>query len=406
MYCEICESDILSIGFQKFYFLLGGIGFVQITTYQEYIEDMDGENTVLGTSKPEILIIEPFYGGSHKELIDNITKSISAYTLVTMPSKKWHWRSRCGALSLMNIIPEVTTERVLFCSSVLNLAELMGLRPDLIKLKKVIYFHENQLIYPKQEIKARDIQYSYNQITSCLAADVVLFNSYFNKDTFLSNIKKIIKMMPDHRPKDLGDKIRRKCEVLYFPISFPDISPKISLKNSEVLNILWPHRWEFDKCPEEFFTVLIKLKSENIKFKVFILGECYSEVPEIITVSQRKLENEIAHCGYIECKSKYFETLQQCDVVVSTSKHEFFGVAMIEASYYGCFPLAPNNLVYPEIYPANCLYSNLEELYIRLKCYCLHPILAREDRTNLDVNFEKYSTRTLIPKFCKVLNSK
>lgn len=56
--------------------------------------------------------------------------------------------------------------RVLFCSSVLNLAELVALRPDLASLKKIIYFHENQLVYPVREKKDRDIQHGYNQILS------------------------------------------------------------------------------------------------------------------------------------------------------------------------------------------------------------------------------------------------
>jgi len=56
--------------------------------------------------------------------------------------------------------------RTLFCSSVLNLAELVALRPDLQPLKKIIYFHENQLIYPVRKQQARDFQFGYNQILS------------------------------------------------------------------------------------------------------------------------------------------------------------------------------------------------------------------------------------------------
>lgn len=145
------------------------------------------ETLCVGARK--VLFIEPFYGGSHKELIDTITESNLnmfvnvqivlnnciilgldekeiKYTLVTLPAKKWHWRARCSALILYDRIPKVSTETVLFCSSVLNLAELLGLRPDLNTLKKIVYFHENQLIYPVQQIKRRDVQYAYNEITT------------------------------------------------------------------------------------------------------------------------------------------------------------------------------------------------------------------------------------------------
>ena len=56
--------------------------------------------------------------------------------------------------------------RVLFCSSVLNLCELVALRPDLARLKKVLYFHENQLVYPVRKDQQRDFQYGYNQVLS------------------------------------------------------------------------------------------------------------------------------------------------------------------------------------------------------------------------------------------------
>ena len=56
--------------------------------------------------------------------------------------------------------------RFLFTSANLNLAELIGLRPDLGKLKKILYFHENQLVYPVRKKRDRDFQYGYNQIVS------------------------------------------------------------------------------------------------------------------------------------------------------------------------------------------------------------------------------------------------
>lgn len=83
---------------------------------------------------------------------------------MSLPGKKWHWRSRCSALTLSQIIPQRSSYEILFCSSVLNLSELLGLRPDLQCLKKIVYFHENQLVYPKKETKERDFQYGYNQI--------------------------------------------------------------------------------------------------------------------------------------------------------------------------------------------------------------------------------------------------
>lgn len=46
------------------------------------------------------------------------------------------------------------------------MCELVALRPDLACLKKVLYFHENQLVYPVRKDQERDFQYGYNQVLS------------------------------------------------------------------------------------------------------------------------------------------------------------------------------------------------------------------------------------------------
>jgi len=47
-------------------------------------------------------------------------------------------------------------------------------------------------------------------------------------------------------------------------------------------------------------------------------------------------------------------------VVLSTARHDFQGLAIQEACFAGCTPLAPNRLVYPEYLPENLLYQRHE----------------------------------------------
>ena len=60
----------------------------------------------------------------------------------------------------------------------LNLAELVALRPDLSRLKKIVYFHENQLVYPVRKVKERDFQYGYNQVSKAEKASKLLLYAF------------------------------------------------------------------------------------------------------------------------------------------------------------------------------------------------------------------------------------
>ncbi|KAM9448463.1 tRNA-queuosine alpha-mannosyltransferase isoform 2-T2 [Salvelinus alpinus] len=416
-----------------------------------------------------VLLVEAFYGGSHKQLIDLLRENVDDCVSYTLPAKKWHWRARTAALYFMQAIPASPSYRVLFASSVLNLSELVALRPDLATLKKVLYFHENQLVYPVRRSQDRDFQYGYNQVLSCLVADVVAFNSSFNMESFLSSISSFMKMIPDHRPKDLDKLIRPKCRVLHFPIQFPHVTrpevlrspveeekegllslssppaPKaLSLspepeaaildqregtgqaeapshpreergpgggkeegdgggEESHVrpLHIVWPHRWEHDKDPELFFKMLLKLKERGLGFQLSVLGETFTDVPDIFAEARVDLNAHVLHWGFMPSKEDYLHVLCQADVVVSTAKHEFFGVAMLEAVHCGCYPLCPKALVYPEIFPEEYLYSTPEQLYKKLQGLCRRPYVVRRHHVKVDTS--SYSWAALKEDFRSLL---
>ena len=130
--------------------------------------------------------------------------------------------------------------------------------------------------------------------------------------------------------------------------------------------ILWNHRWEYDKNPEAFLSALYALLEHGLEFRVVLLGEVFVNVPPEFIKARERLGSRIIQFGYVDSRADYARWLWQSDIVVSTAIHEFFGVALVEALYCGCFPVLPNRLSYPQFIPpayrARCLYKSQEHL--------------------------------------------
>ena len=109
-------------------------------------------------------------------------------------------------------------------------------------------------------------------------------------------------------------------------------------------------------------------------------------------MAKEKLNSKIESWGFACSKNEYYKILSRCDLVLSTSLHEFFGVAIIEACLLGAYPILPNRLVYPELYPKECLYSTEAQLLKKLKYICTRPKLFRLTRQkNAKMLCEKYA---------------
>jgi len=150
------------------------------------------------------------------------------------------------------------------------------------------------------------------------------------------------------------------------------------------LIVLWNQRWEYDKNPDAFFGVMNRLDDAGVPFRLVLAGEHFEEQPEGFERAFQRYADRILHYGYAENFAEYSNLLHRADIVVSTARHEFFGIAMLEAIYCGCHPVLPNRLTYPEIIPENLhmpllhapvLYEDDEELFGILK-----KLLMKEDQ--------------------------
>ncbi len=325
-----------------------------------------------------VAVLEPYYGGSHAAFIDALKlRSRHKMTVLTLPARKWKWRMRGAAIWLAREAAEWMPGSggrkidVILCSDMLSVADLRALLPpNQRNIPIVCYFHENQLTYPIPNERERDYQYGMTNITSCLAAEAVWFNSRFHLEDFLVAVGRLLAKMPDYVPNGVVSEIRSKSDVLPPPV-LADRVDRPSTPTDRSLTILWCHRWEYDKNPEPFFDTLMRLDEEGCAFDLVLLGEQFRAAPRVFADVLDRLRSHIVHAGYIPDRAEYLSHLARCDVVVSTAIQENFGIAVVEAILAGCQPLLPNRLAYPELIPVElhttCLYPSDGYLLERLR---------------------------------------
>jgi glycosyltransferase involved in cell wall biosynthesis len=342
-----------------------------------------------------ILALEPYYGGSHRAVLDGLVQHVDAeWTLLTLPARKWKWRMRGAAITMAAESRRLAEEKqasgdehdappwdLVFASTFVNLAEFRGLAgAGIAAIPAVVYFHENQLVYPNRHEAEWDYQFPLTNITSALSAERCIFNTRWNLERFLAEAPPFLKRFPDHHPRGVAERIGAKSTVLAPPFDPAPLDAHPPVRGERV-RIVWPHRWEHDKDPEAFFAAVSALASEGLRFEVAVAGQSFRETADTMQGAAAALGDRLVHVGEPTSRSEYAALLASADIAVSTAVNEFFGLAMIEAAYAGCFPLVPDRLAYPEIYPAGFRYGHHDALVAKLRSLILDrpaPGAARE----------------------------
>jgi len=107
-----------------------------------------------------------------------------------------------------------------------------------------------------------------------------------------------------------------------------------------------------------------------LDFRLAILGENFQAVPKVFIAARERFGDRILHYGYVDSKEEYHRWLRRGDIVISTANQENFGISTVEAIRFGCLPLLPRRLSYPEILSERfhplCLYHRQEDLVVKL----------------------------------------
>ncbi|MDT8443238.1 MAG: DUF3524 domain-containing protein [Desulfuromonadales bacterium] len=311
----------------------------------------------------KICLLEPFHTGSHAAWAEEYARySRHDVTLLTLSGRHWKWRMHGGAVTLARqFIESGCQPDLLLASDMLDLTTFLALtRAKSSGLPCALYFHENQLTYPwsptdgdpKQQ---RDAHYAFINYTSALAADAVLFNSRYHFDVFYDQLPGFLKSFPDRNELASAQQLKTKSAVLPLGMDLRHLEeyrPAQQKSSAEPPLILWNHRWEYDKNPEEFFHALYQLQDEGLSFQVAILGEAYPKSPSVFSEARQRLGKRIVQFGYAKDFADYARWLWRADILPVYSHHDFFGASVVQAIYCQCTPLLPRRLAYPEHVPA------------------------------------------------------
>lgn len=260
---------------------------------------------------------------------------------------------RGGSLTLAEAAEQVVAKHgrpeVVLISGMVDLAAWLGFsRRFLGDPAVVLYLHENQLVYPLGPGQRPDEGLQIANWTSMAVADQVWCNSSYQRDSLLRALPPLLSRAPDnshaHRLKGVLD----TCHVVPVGVELSDIPTRGITHDEGAPLVLWNHRWDHDKNPEAVFRSLTKLADEGVDFRLAIVGENSRVDPREFTEACRLLGDRVVQVGYLP-RLAYTELLGQADVVVSAARHEFFGIAVVEAIAAGAVPVLPRRLSYPEL---------------------------------------------------------
>jgi len=323
----------------------------------------------------KILLVEPFFSGSHRQWATGWQQSSRHdITLLTLAGYHWKWRMHGGAVTLASRFNDLSSKDfdVIVATDMLDVALFRSLTVrHTAHIPIVVYFHENQLTYPWRAsdvdvMLKRDNHYAFINYSSALAADVVLFNSVYHQRSFVEALPEFLRQFPDFENFETVEAIAAKSKVLALGLKLQrlnELKPATIEKYPRCL-ILWNHRWEYDKNAEQFFETLFKLHEHGIDFRLAVLGESFSNVPPIFEKAKEVLVEKIVHWGYVESEKDYAEWLWKADLLPVTSKQDFFGASVVEAMYCNVVPFLPKRLAYmehiPEMYSATFFYDEAD----------------------------------------------
>lgn len=327
-----------------------------------------------------ILVLSGYDAASHRYWVAGLQQMLpnSEFTVLSLPARYFSWRVRGSSLSFATLYREQLEGDydLLVATSMVDLASLRGMVPKLASLPNLMYVHENQFAYPDNRGPGQLVDIQLTQIYGLMTADRICFNSAYNRESYRAGAKALFRRLPDHAKPSQIDEVLSKSTVL--PVALLRECHEVRANPSDnKLQLVWNHRWEYDKAPERLLLLIEELIRRKQAFTMHVVGQRFRSSPKVFDDIRRRLVDvdALGVWGFVEREQDYLQLLSQCDYVISTALHDFQGVAVLEAVAMGCYPIVPDRLAYPEWFGTLCHKQSLEDAEGEAR-YAVEAILA------------------------------
>ncbi len=319
-----------------------------------------------------ILLLSAYDAQSHKYWREGLVAQFPEHhwTQLVLPGHHFSWRIRGNSMQWA-LGERDYLERhydLLIATSMVDLASLKGMVPNLASIPSILYFHENQFLYPhSQAHQHRHLDPKMVTLYGALAADTLVFNSRYNQQSFITGVDRLLRRLPERMPLNVAQLLEQKSRVLAVALNPLDKATGYDTvwstreADHRPVRLVWAARWEYDKGPKQLHNLLTQLVTTGVRFELCVLGQQFRQQPIEFEQIATEFSSHIVQFGYAESRHHYLSWLAGADMVLSTALHEFQGLSVLEAVQLGCIPVLPNRLVYPEFFAADYLYtSNLD----------------------------------------------
>ena len=370
-----------------------------------------------------ILLLSAYDAMSHKMWRGRLLEMFPehTWTQLVLPPRHFNWRIRGNSLQWALNEKDLLNQDydLLIATSMVDLASLRGFIPRVAHLPTLLYFHENQFVYPlSSKQRNNNVEPQLVPLYSALCADAIVFNSNYNRSTFLQGAKELLKKLPDQLSPELLERIE-KSEIIPVPLeefSFEPVTTAMLENSKQILDVVWNHRWEYDKGPKLLLSLAQAILAQRLPIRLHVVGQQFRSSPAEFKKIAALLEQHAAALaidqgsfGFVENREGYISLLRRCDVVLSTAEHDFQGLAIQEACTLRCTPLVPDALVYPEYIDSEFLYPFNESSGDEANCAGILKQL--QDWQSMltknialpRVTLDGFSQKTLRPKYAELL---